>query len=451
MTPVALILAAGEGTRMESTVPKVLHELAGRPLIRWVIQGVAEAIEGRPYVVLQPGADAVREEIGETAELILQREPRGTGHAVAQAREVLEGRFDLVLVTYSDMPLIGAETYEGLISTQRENPGPLTMLTVQRDSSRGFGRVLRDQEGQVAGVIEEADASPQELEIREFNVGAYCFDAAWLWRALPELEVSGSGEYYLTDLIAMAVSQGEVVGSVSVADPEEGIGINDRVHLSEAEAIVQRRINREWMSRGVTMQDPDATYISPEVELGRDVLILANTHLQGATRVGSGTRIGPNTIIRDCRIGSGCSLESSFAQGAILEDDVSVGPFARLREGAHLQAGSYVGNFGEIKNSTLGPGAKAGHFCYLGDAEIGPGVNIGAGTITANYDGEKKHQTVIDQEAFIGSDTMLIAPVRIGRGARTGAGSVVTRDVPPYSIAVGVPARVIRKLEKADE
>jgi bifunctional UDP-N-acetylglucosamine pyrophosphorylase/glucosamine-1-phosphate N-acetyltransferase len=187
------------------------------------------------------------------------------------------------------------------------------------------------------------------------------------------------------------------------------------------------------------------------VELGRDVVILANSHLEGATRVGSGTRIGPNTVIRDCTIGAGCSLESAFAQGAILEDDVSVGPFARLREGAHLQAGSYMGNFGEIKNSTLGSGSKAGHFCYLGDAEIGPGVNIGAGTITVNYDGEKKHKTVIERDAFIGSDTMLVAPVRIGRGARTGAGSVVTRDIPALRVAVGVPARVIRKLEEIDE
>jgi bifunctional UDP-N-acetylglucosamine pyrophosphorylase/glucosamine-1-phosphate N-acetyltransferase len=265
------------------------------------------------------------------------------------------------------------------------------------------------------------------------------------------LEISDSGEYYLTDLISMAVSEGGAVGSVTVSDPEEGIGINNRVHLSEAEAIVRKRINREWMARGVTMQDPDATYISPEVELGRDVHIMANTHLEGATRVGSGTRIGPNTVIRGCTIGSGCSLVSSFAQGAVLEDDVSVGPFARLREGALLRAGSYVGNFGEVKNSTLGSGAKAGHFCYIGDADIGPGVNIGAGTITANYDGEKKHKTVIDQDAFIGSDTMLVAPVKIGRGARTGAGSVVTRDVPDYSVAVGVPARVIRKLEQDHE
>jgi bifunctional UDP-N-acetylglucosamine pyrophosphorylase/glucosamine-1-phosphate N-acetyltransferase len=436
---------------MESDQPKVLHELAGRPLIQWVVRIVEEATQEKPYVVVQPEAGSVREALATDVHFIVQPEPLGTGHAVAQAQTEIASRADLVLVTYSDMPLISAETYQALISAQGENQGPLTILSVRGDESRGFGRVLRDEDGQVRGIVEQARASPAQLSIREFNVGAYCFQAEWLWGALSQLGQSESGEYYLTDLIELAVSQGRRVGSVEVQDPEEAIGINTRVHLAEAEAAMRRRINRRWMARGVTLQDPNSAYIGPDVELARDVVILANTHLEGGTRVGTGTRIGPNSIVRDAVIGERCCLISSFVDRASLGDDVSVGPFARLRKGARLANGVYIGNFGEVKNSTLAAGVKAGHFCYLGDAEIGPEVNIGAGTITCNFDGKTKHKTVIEEGAFIGSDTMLVAPVHIGKGAHTGAGAVVNRDVPAYSMAVGVPARVIRRIQDVDE
>jgi bifunctional UDP-N-acetylglucosamine pyrophosphorylase/glucosamine-1-phosphate N-acetyltransferase len=451
MKCIALVLAAGEGTRMESERPKVLHELAGRPLIGWVVGAVKAATEAEPYVVVQPGADALREAMGAGVDFIIQAQPLGTGHAVAQAQPDLASKADLVLVTYSDMPLIAVETYRALVSTQEANQGPLTILTVRRDHSRGFGRVLRDGAGEVMGIVEEVDATPEQLSIREFNVGAYCFRAEWLWQAVSQLRESASGEYYLTDLIELAVSQGQRVGSVAVIGPEEAIGINTRVHLAEAEAVVRRRINVAWMSRGVTLQDPGSTYIGPQVQLARDVVILANTHLEGRTQVGVGTRIGPNSIVRDSVIGERCAVIASYLQGASMGDDVSVGPFARLRQGARLEDGVYMGNFGEVKNSTLAPGVKAGHFCYLGDAMIGPDVNIGAGTITCNFDGKRKHKTVIEEGAFIGSDTMLIAPVRIGEGAHTGAGAVVNRDVPPHSVAVGAPARVIRRIQHADE
>lgn len=436
---------------MESDQPKVLHELAGRPLIRWVVGAVEAATREKPFVVVQPGAGAVRRTIGAEVGFIVQPEPLGTGHAVAQARGELASRADLVLVTYSDMPLIAVETYRALVSAQEQNDGPLTILTVRREQSRGFGRVMRDDDGRVVGIVEQVDATPAQLSVHEFNVGAYCFRGDWLWGAVTHLGESESGEYYLTDLIRLAVSQGGRVGSVEVEDPAEAIGINTRVHLAEAEAEIRRRINLGWMSRGVTLQDPDSTYIGPDVHLARDVVILANTHLEGQTRVGIGTRIGPNSIVRDAIIGEGCAVVSSFVQEASLGDDVSVGPFARLRKGARLDDGVYMGNFGEVKNSTLGAGVKAGHFCYLGDAEIGPEVNIGAGTITCNFDGKRKHKTVIEEGAFIGSDTMLIAPVRIGKGAHTGAGAVVNRDVPAHSMAVGVPARVIRRIQDANE
>ncbi len=451
MKCIALVLAAGEGTRLESERPKVLHELAGRPLIDWVVQAVHAATEEEPYVVVRPGADALRQAMAPGVGFIIQAEPLGTGHAVAQARPELASKADLVLVTYCDMPLITAETYRALVSAQEANQGPLTMLTVHRDQSRGFGRVLRDGAGEVAGIVEETEATPEQLTIGEFNVGAYCFREDWLWQAVSQLKESASGEYYLTDLIELAVSQGQQVGSVAVIDPEEAIGVNTRVHLAEAEAVVRRRINVAWMCQGVTLQDPGSTYIGPQVQLARDVVILANTHLEGKTRVGMGTHIGPNSIVRDSVIGERCAVISSYLQGASMGDDVSVGPFARLRQGARLENGVYMGNFGEVKNSTLAPGVKAGHFCYLGDAEVGADVNIGAGTITCNFDGKRKHRTVIEEGAFIGSDTMLIAPVRIGKGAHTGAGAVVNRDVPPYSIAVGAPARVIRRIQHADE
>ncbi len=261
------------------------------------------------------------------------------------------------------------------------------------------------------------------------------------------MPLSSKGEYYLTDLVAMAVKEGKGLGIAITDDLDEAIGVNTREHLAEAEGALRRRIQSRWMLAGVTLQDPASTYIGPEVSLGADTVVLANTHLEGKTSVGKGCRLGPNTRIRDSVLGDGCSVEASVLEGARLDEQVEVGPFAHLRPGAHLMRGVHVGNFGEVKDSTLGPGSKMGHFSYVGNAEIGAQVNIGAGTITCNFDGEKKHPTTIGDGAFIGSDTMLVAPVKVGKGARTGAGAVVTKDVPDDSVAVGIPARVIRKLK----
>jgi len=345
------------------------------------------------------------------------------------------------------MPLLRAETLRALVEGQRRSKGPLTLLTARTESPRGFGRIVRDGAGEVTAIVEEAVATPEQLLLREVNVGAYCFRADWLWPALARLPLSPGGEYYLTDLAATAVADGKGMGVVVAEDPDEVIGINTREHLAEAEAALRRRIQRQWMLAGVTLQDPASTYIGPEVTLGADTVVLANTHLEGRTSVGSGCRLGPNTLIRDSVLGDGCRVEASVLEGARLDEQVRIGPFAHLRPGAHLMRGVHMGNFGEVKDSTLGPGTKVGHFAYIGDAEIGAQVNIGAGTITCNYDGEKKNPTTIGEGAFIGSDTMLVAPVRVGKGARTGAGSVVTKDVPEDSVAVGVPARVIRRLK----
>jgi bifunctional UDP-N-acetylglucosamine pyrophosphorylase/glucosamine-1-phosphate N-acetyltransferase len=444
----AVILAAGLGTRMKSARPKVLHEIGGRPMLVWAVESARQAIEGgKLVVVIRPEAkSAVLEILGPQATFALQPERLGTGHAALQAAHALAGT-KLVLVTSADMPLLRPETLRGLVETQRRNEGPLTLLAAQADSPRGFGRIVRDGSGHVIAVVEEAAATQEQLLLREVNVGAYCFRADWLWDALRRLPLSPKGEYYLTDVVGIAVADGKSVGVVGAEDPHEVIGVNTREHLAEAEAALRSRILRQWMLAGVTLQDTASTYIGPDVILGTDTVVLANTHLEGKTSVGAGCTLGPNTLIRDSILGDGCTVEASVLEGARLDEQVEVGPFAHLRPGAHLMRGVHMGNFGEVKDSTLGPGTKMGHFSYVGDAEIGPKVNIGAGTVTCNYDGEKKSPTTIGEGAFIGSDTMLVAPVEVGKGARTGAGAVVTKDVPDDSVAVGVPARVIRKLK----
>ena len=444
----AVILAAGLGTRMQSARPKVLHELGGRPLLSWAVETVRATLDGgRVVVVIGPEAQsAARDLVGAQATLVLQAERLGTGHAVLQAAHSLPDA-GLILVTSADMPLLRPETLRRLVDLQRRSNQPLTLLTARTETPRGFGRIVRGGSGEVKAIVEEAVAAPDELELREVNLGAYCFRAEWLWQALPRLPLSGRGEYFLTDLVEMAVAEGKSAGAAVAEDLAEAIGINTREHLAEAEAVLRGRIQRRWMLAGVTLQDPASTYIGPEVTLGADTVVLANTHLEGVTSIGRGCRLGPNTRIHDSVLGDGCTVEASVLEGARLDEQVEVGPFAHLRPGAHLMRGVHLGNFGEVKESTLGPGTKMGHFSYIGNAEIGAQVNIGAGTITCNFDGEKKHPTTIGEGAFIGSDTMLVAPVKVGKGARTGAGAVVTKDVPEDSVAVGMPARVIRKLK----
>jgi bifunctional UDP-N-acetylglucosamine pyrophosphorylase/glucosamine-1-phosphate N-acetyltransferase len=417
-------------------------------MIWWSVNAAREATSQDPYVVIGPEAEDVRQVCGDAAHFIVQEERLGTAHAVRQAAEVLQGTSDLVLVTNADMPLLRPETLRKLIEMQGKNSGPLTLLTATTPETRGFGRILRNEEGQIVGIIEEAHATPDQLTLQEVNVGAYCFNAAWLWDHLPQVTLSPRGEYYLTDLIGMAVR----VANVRSEDADEIIGVNNRAHLAAAEAALRRRINRKWMEAGVTILDPDSTYIEAGVQIGKDTTIFPGTYLQGRTTLGEDCKIGPNTVINESSLGDRCEVHFSVVEKAILEEDVDVGPFAHLRSGAHLCAGVHMGNFGEVKNSKLGPGVKMGHVSYVGDATIGADTNIGAGTVTCNFDGERKHPTEIGEGVFIGSDTMLVAPIRLGAGSRTGAGSVVTKDVPAHTLVVGAPARAIRKLkEESDE
>jgi bifunctional UDP-N-acetylglucosamine pyrophosphorylase/glucosamine-1-phosphate N-acetyltransferase len=449
MKVTAILLAAGQGTRMKSDLPKVLHPLCGKPMLWHVLEALKVATTEKPVVIVGHGAPEVEKYVGDAAHCVLQEPQLGTAHAAMQAEALLKGKTDYVIVTYADMPLLRGETFRQLLETQRSNPGPFSLLTVIADDPRGFGRIVRKVDGTVAAIVEEYVATPEQRDIKELNVGAYCFKAEWLWAALQRIEKNPKkGEYYLTDIVEVAVKDHLPVQAVVHDDFIETIGINTRIHLSEAEAALRMRINREHMLNGVSMMDPVSTYIDVGVKIGRDTTILPNTDLHGNTTIGERNVIGPNTIIRDTTIGNDCKILASVLEGAVLEDDVDMGPFARLRKGAHLKSHVHMGNFGEVKDSTLHEGVKMGHFSYIGNASIGARTNIGAGTITANYDGEKKNPTEIGEDAFIGSDTMLVAPLKLGDGARTGAGAVVTKNVPDDTLVVGMPARAIRKLER---
>jgi bifunctional UDP-N-acetylglucosamine pyrophosphorylase/glucosamine-1-phosphate N-acetyltransferase len=449
MKVAAVLLAAGQGTRMKSDLPKVLHPLCGKPMLWHALEAVKQASTEKPVVVIGFGSEQVRAFVGQAAECAVQEPQLGTAHAALQAESLLKGKADYVIVSYADMPLLRGETFQKLVETQQSNPGPLSLLTVMAIDPRGFGRIVRMPAGTVEAIVEEYVATPEQLAIRELNVGAYCFRAAWLWDALHRIEKNPQkGEYFLTDVVELAMRDNLPVQAVLHGDLIETIGINTRAHLAEAEAALRQRINHAHMLNGVSMQDPASTYIETDVTIGRDTVILPNTHLQGKTAIGEAGVIGPNAIIRDSVIGNRCTVLAAVMDGAVLEDDVDIGPFARLRRGAHLGQHVHMGNFGEVKDSYLAPGVKVGHFSYIGNATIGANTNIGAGTITCNFDGEKKNPTEIGEDVFIGSDTMLVAPVKLGARARTGAGAVVTKDVPEDTLVVGVPARAIRKIER---
>lgn len=473
MKPVGVvILAAGKGTRMRSRFPKVAHRVGGRPMLEHVLRAAAEAVEGSPeaapsssgdtedhspryVVVVGHERDTVRSLVtwappsGPPA-YIIQEPQLGTGDAVRSALGAWSAGGDgagprTFLVLYGDTPLVRSETLRALLDEHERSGGALTFLTGLTGEPNAYGRVLRDGAGNVRGIVEVKHATPDELAIREVNSGIYCFAADWLRSRVDLLAPHENGEYYLTDLVGAAIAEGLTL-STATAPLDETMGVNDRVALAEAEAILRRRTLRDLMLAGVTVLDPASTYVDVGVRVGPDTILLPGTMLHGETVIGENCEIGPNTVIRNSTIGDGCMALASWLEGAVMEAGSRVGPMGRLRPGARLEQGAYLGNFGEVKNATIGRDVQMHHFSYVGDSNVGAGTNIGAGVITMNYDGKRKHHTEIGAGAFLGCDTLLRAPVTVGDGAVTGAGAVVTRDVPDGQLAVGMPARIVRRV-----
>jgi bifunctional UDP-N-acetylglucosamine pyrophosphorylase/glucosamine-1-phosphate N-acetyltransferase len=440
----AVVLAAGKSTRFKSRRVKILHPVAGIPMIRYTLDAVARLGATRVVVVLGQQAGQVTPLLaGRTppVETCLQLEQLGTGHALLQARGLLEGACDTVLCLYGDMPLLSGETIGALYHRHHQAGAALSLLTVVNPQSMGFGRIVRGKDGRVARIVEEDQATAQERAITELNVGVYCFDAAWLWPRLAALPLSPRGEFFLTDLVGVAVAEGQRVESLAAPSLDEVLGVNTREQMARVEQVARDRVRRRLMADGVTLLDPGATYVDASVQVGADTVIYPGTILEGSTRVGRDCVLGPGTHLVDSVVGDGCRIVSSLLESAVVEDDVQVGPFSHLRPGAVVRSGARVGNFAEVKNSELGAGSHMGHFSYLGDATVGERVNVSAGVITCNFDGREKHRTEVGDDVFLGSDTLLVAPVKVGKGARTGAGAVVTHDVADGDLVVGVPAR----------
>ncbi|EFH85592.1 bifunctional UDP-N-acetylglucosamine diphosphorylase/glucosamine-1-phosphate N-acetyltransferase GlmU [Ktedonobacter racemifer] len=465
-TYATVVLAAGKGTRMRSRLHKVLHRLAGSPLLDHVLKAV-EAIPStsvfapfhdtvsthRPVVVLGHDAEEVEAAFGERCHYALQEEQLGTGHAVLAAKEAVDALSplpDLVLVCYGDTPLVRAEILAQIVTEHITKQATITFLTACSEGPSDFGRIVRDVSGRVQSIVEVKRATPEQLRIDEINSGVYCFERSWLWPTLEALPRNPGGEYYLTDLVEIASQQGREIATVQ-GTLDDTVGINNRVQLAQAEQLLRRRILERHMYAGVTILDPATTYVDDEVEIGPDTVLLPNTMLMGRTVIGAECTIGPGSTIEHSMVGERCIIRQSVLEEATLEDEVRVGPFSHCRPGAHLARGVYLGNYAEVKNSYLGPLTQMHHFSYMGDATIGSGTNIAAGSITSNFDGKEKHRTIIGEGAFIGCDTTLVAPVTIGNRAYTGAGAVVTRDVPDDTLVAGVPARFLRSLKQEED
>ncbi len=430
-----VILAAGMGKRMMSETPKVLHRVCGRPLLEFALLAAAELHPAETLAVVGSGADRVADFVGGRARCVEQQEQRGTGHAAMVALQAMGDGIEEVLVLPGDSPLLVPETLRRLVEVRRSAGAAASMLTAVMADPSGYGRVLRNA-GRVTGIVEEADASEDERSIHEVNACTYGFSRGELADALGRLtDDNAQGEYYLTDVVGHFTAAGLQVVAVQ-GSPEEALGVNDREQLARVGAICRERINRELMLSGVGMSDPDRTYVDFGVEVGRDTVIMPLVFLKGRTRIGPGCRIGPCTEINDSTVGERCEISFSWVDGCEVEDAATVGPYSRLRPGCVIGPGAKVGSFVEMKKTRLGKGSKVPHLSYIGDADIGDDVNVGAGTITCNYDGEEKHQTTIGDRAFIGSDTMLIAPVNIGADATTAAGSAIAEDVPEGALGI---------------
>ncbi len=447
MKPTVVILAAGLGTRMKSGLTKALHPVADLPLVQHVLNAASEVDPGKIVLVLGHQAERVKAAVGDyRAEIVLQAEQLGTGHAVQQAAAAIDAASGPVMILCADTPLLSGGTLRSVLELHRKSRAAVTLLTAKVEQPFGYGRVVRGKTG-VMRVVEERDATAAEKKIREVNSGIYCFEPSFLLASLDQLgKNNAQGEYYLPDLIGLARRKKRSIAALLCNDPDEVMGVNSRYDLSRAEAIVRQRINRRWMTEGVTMLDPATTFVGTEVELGRDIVLYPNVRIEGKSKVGDSCIIYPGSRIRDSVIASTVTVKDySVIEESDIAPGASIGPFAHLRPGAVIGEGAKIGNFVEVKKSTIGSGSKANHLSDIGDAIVGRDVNIGAGVITCNYDGFEKHRTVIEDGVFVGSDAQLVAPVKVGRGAIIAAGATVTRDVPADALAISRVPQAVRE------
>ncbi|MCL6516635.1 bifunctional UDP-N-acetylglucosamine diphosphorylase/glucosamine-1-phosphate N-acetyltransferase GlmU, partial [Alicyclobacillus sp.] len=441
----AIVLAAGHGTRMKSKLHKVLHPVCGKPMIAHILDELASLRLDQILVVVGQHREAVSAAVGDRAETVVQEEQRGTGHAVQVALPRLAPGVDTVVVLYGDAPLIKAETVERLLSEREARGAAACVLTARVPDPTGLGRVEVAPDGQVVRIVEEKDATPKERENSLINTGIYAFSRAWLGPALEKVRPDNAqGEYYLTDTVGILRQAGQPVYAVEAPDADEVASVNDRWQLAQVERILRQRINRRWALAGVTLIDPDTTYIGAEVTIGQDTVIYPGCVLEGDTRIGEGCVIGPHTRLVNATVQPGATVEQSVVLSSEVGPRAAVGPFAYIRPGSRVGADVKIGDFVEVKNSVIGDGTKVSHLAYVGDADIGRGVNVGCGVITVNYDGEKKHRTVVGDGAFVGSNVNLIAPVTVGDGAYLCAGSTITDDVPEDAFAIARARQVTK-------
>lgn len=441
----AIILAAGQGTRMKSKLYKVLHPILGKPMLKYVLDALDLVSIDQLITVVGHGADDVARSVGNDSKFVLQKEQLGTAHAVMQAEELLKNRRGTTIVVCGDTPLITKETFEQLFTHHESTNSKATILTTKIAKPTGYGRIIRNESGDVARIVEEKDATEAERKVTEINTGTYCFDNELLFEALQKVDNDNAQqEYYLPDVIEILKNEGEKVSAFVTEDAEETIGINDRLALAEAEKIMKRRINERHLLSGVTIVDPDNTYISPDVVIEQDVTIYPGTVITGKSYIGSGSEIGPHCDISESSIGQSTIVRQSAIESSKIGNEVIIGPYAHIRPDSVIANEVKIGNFVEIKNSTIGTKTKVPHHSYIGDAILGENINIGCGTITVNYDGENKHRTEIESNTFIGCNSNLVAPVKIESGAYVAAGSTITHNVPSDSLAIA-RARQVNK------
>ncbi|WP_338471273.1 bifunctional UDP-N-acetylglucosamine diphosphorylase/glucosamine-1-phosphate N-acetyltransferase GlmU [Niallia sp. XMNu-256] len=451
LTRYAIILAAGKGTRMKSKLYKVLHPVCGKPMVQHVVDQISQLKIEKIVTITGHGAEEVKSTLGQQTEYVLQAEQLGTGHAVMQAKELLSNKSGTTLVVCGDTPLIKAETMEALFTHHEEKGASVTVLTAEADDPTGYGRIVRSESGLVEKIVEHKDSTDEEKLINEINTGTYCFDNQALFDALNHVtNENAQGEYYLPDVIEILKNQGKMVSAYKTPDFSETLGVNDRVALAEAEKIMKIRINEQQMRNGVTLIDPENTYIGADVEIGSDTVIYPGSVLTGKTTIGSDCEIGPNSEIKNCQIGDATVIRHSVAHDSQIGSHVNIGPFAHIRPLSTIHDKVKIGNFVEIKKAEFGEGSKASHLSYIGDAEVGKDVNIGCGSITVNYDGKNKYLTKIEDGVFIGCNSNLVAPVKVGKGAYVAAGSTITEDVPGEALALA-RARQINKENYVDK